>query len=141
MTAYIELMGAIPSHTNYLDGTMTIEFLTSDGEGRLPFAKEFLDENPKADGKAFQITSVVQAKSKKGYMLITNSFCYWLWNNSTEVKTLLPMLEKWVSGEEEGKELLIKLTKKSPSGGMIGIEREKPVTWNKEGNDFTTLVF
>jgi hypothetical protein len=121
---------------------MALDFLTDDsGDGRLPFVKEYLELNPKQNGKQFTITEVVKVKSGKGYILNTAKFAVWIWSNSTVTKKLMAVLHGMIEDNARHMPLVVVLDKSTSEHFKLAFDDEKPCTWvkleNREGYSVT----
>jgi hypothetical protein len=109
-----------------------MKLITNAGGSNL-FASEYLSENPDKDGEVFYVSSVELASSARGYFLRCDGFSAWIFKNSSEAKSLLPMLEQWSSPKSKhGYALVVQLSSQQPKTNcLIGVDEESKYTWVK----------
>jgi hypothetical protein len=109
-----------------------MKLITNSGGSNL-FAAEYLAENPDQDGKVFYAYSVERANSGKGYFIRCDGFSAWIFKNSVEAKTLLPLLEQWSSPKSKhGYGLIVQLaSQQTRTGCLLGIDEEQKYSWVK----------
>lgn len=109
-----------------------MKLITNSGGSNL-FAAEYLAENPQEDGKVFYVFCVELANSGKGYFLRCPGFSYWVFKNSVEAKTLMPLLEQWSSPKSKhGYALVVQLSSEQPkTNALLGIDEDSKYTWVK----------
>lgn len=118
---------------------MAISFLDEQesSSGSLEFASDYLETNPKADKKFFDVTEIYLVKSGKGYMIKTENFACFLWKNSKVAKQLIEALKYYVQ-KGKGFQIVCQLDKKAKEKYRLGSDNEKPVIWYEVGGKYTT---
>lgn len=119
---------------------MAISFFEAEsvGNGSLPFANEYLDENPRENGKVYTINEFKLVNSGKGYLFTTDKFSGFLFKNQKTAKQIVEALEHYIK-QYHGFALVAKLDKSVKGAIVIGVDGDTPVTWHQLGNGFTTL--
>jgi len=109
-----------------------MKLLTSSSGSNL-FASEYLEQHPEADGVIFEVHSIELANSGKGYFLRCEGFAAWIFKNSKEAKTLIPLLEKWSSPKSKsGFMVVVQVSKDVPrTNCLIAVDDEQVATWVK----------
>lgn len=108
---------------------MGIQFFEQPSESvDLEFASNYLEANPKQNGKIFDLVSVKKAKSGKGYMLYTSDFIVWYYRKEKVLQQILEALDIFckVGG---GKQFVIQLDKTASKKFNIGIDEEREATY------------
>lgn len=108
-------------------------------QGNKLFLNEWLEENKGNKKTQFFIQEFRKVKSGKGYLVVTEEFNSFIWNNAKETKLLLEALEMYVKEPNLGRSLYLIL--KNPKKGefSLGCDMELPITWLAMGNGYTTL--
>lgn len=102
----------------------------------LVFAKEYLAEHPKEDGKQFQVTEVLLVKSNKGYLVKTDSFVTWLWKRSATATLLVQALDVYVR-DCYGFAIVCVLDKRHKDACRLGVDGDIPTMWYGSAKKFT----
>lgn len=115
---------------------MAIKFFDDEptGSGLLPFAKEYLEENPKENKKEFLIEEIWRVQSDKGYMVRTDKFLSFLFKNQKTTKQILEAL-KYYCEKQDGYALVCVLDKSAKNSVKIGVDFDKPTSWFTSGNE------
>lgn len=115
---------------------MTLKFFDAESptSGDLPFASDYLKENPKYNGEQYEVTEVVLAQSNKGYMVKTDSFILWLWKKQKLTTQLIEAL-KFYTEQQDGYKLVAVLDKTAKSMARLAIDFEEERTWFAVGNE------
>lgn len=113
---------------------------SKNNQGQKLFLNEWLEENKNNKQTQFYIQEFVKVKSGKGYLVVTEQFNCFIWNNAKETKLLIEALETYVKEPNLGRTLYVIL--KSPKKGEfnLGADMELALTWHAMGNGFTTLL-
>lgn len=106
----------------------------STGNGSLPFASDYLEEHPKANGKEFEVKELYRTQSNKGYMLITDCFSGFLFKNQKLTKQLLEALQLYCD-KQDGYALIAVLDKSAKNKFRLAVDFEKPRSWFTRGNE------
>lgn len=123
---------------------MAIKFFddsaSKSNQGSKLFLNEWIEENKTNKTTQFFIQEFIKVKSGKGYLVVTEQFNCFIWNNAKETKLLIEALESYVKEPNLGRTLYVVL--KSPKKGEfnLGCDLELPMTWHEMGNGFTTLL-
>lgn len=104
--------------------------------GNLEFAADYLKENPKEDGKIYEITEFKITSSGNGYLLYTDKFMGFLFKNAKVTKQIIEALEYYAS-QPNGYGFYAQLSKKAKNGINIAIDSDEPRTWFVSKNGFT----
>lgn len=116
---------------------MALQFFEgTESSGSLPFLDEYLESNPKAYGKTFQVEEIKKVKSGKGYLLQTDSFSAFIWNNEKLTKQLIEALKVYAE-TGEGYVLVIMPDKSVKSKFRLAADTERVANWFQRGNDFS----
>lgn len=115
---------------------MAIKFFDDEpsGNGSLPWAKEYLEENPKENKKSFPVEEISRVQSDKGYMVRTDKFMCFLFKNQKTTKQLLEAL-KYYCDSQDGYQVVCVLDKASKNSVRIGVDFDVPTSWFTSGND------
>lgn len=108
---------------------MPIEFFVQDEEQpSLDFLPDALEEDPKLNGKMFDVFSFKKAKSGKGYMLYTTHFIVWFFKKEKVLQQVLEALDFYCKSGK-GYQFVIQVDKKAKSKFHLGIDSEREVTY------------
>ena len=108
---------------------MAIEFFKQqETSPNLDFLNEYLEENPKSNGKIFDIYSFTKAKSGKGYMLSTSDFHIWFFRKEKILTQILEALDYYCK-TGEGLQFVCQIDKSVKSLCHIGIDEDRKVTY------------
>jgi len=108
---------------------MPIEFFVQDEESpSLEFLPDYLEENPKCDGKIFDVFSFKKAKSGKGYMLYTSHFICWFFKKEKVLQQALEALDFYCK-TGSGFQFIVQVNKKSKSKFTLGIDTDREVRY------------
>lgn len=112
----------------------------SRNQGNKLFLNEWLEENKNNKATQFFIQEFKKVKSGKGYLVVTEDFNCFIWNNAKETKLLLEALQAYVKEPNLGRTLYVVL--KNPKKGEfnLGCDMALPMTWHAMGNGYTTLL-
>ncbi len=128
--------------------TMAIKRLSSESNessSELKWLKEWFSSlSPKeqkiAKGATYMVTLVYKVPSGKGWLIETEHFKGWIWNNSPDGKQLVQDIERIRIGKLP---LLLQLDDNSKAGFYLGIDPdlEVEIDWevNEEGTEFKTM--
>lgn len=118
---------------------MAVTFFEAEsiGSGSLPFPDEYLEKNPKENGKIFTITEFSLVKSGKGYLFKTDVFCGFLWRKQKTTNQVVEALEYYCS-QPYGFALVCKLDKDVKGFCVLGVDTEQQTSWYALGNGYTT---
>jgi hypothetical protein len=106
---------------------MGIQFFEQDEEvTSLDFLPDALEENPKLNGKIFDVFSFKKAKSGKGYMLYTSDFICWFFKKEKVLAQALEALDYYCK-TGEGFQFVVQVDKKVKSKFSLGIDTERKV--------------
>lgn len=104
---------------------MAIEFFTDDEESpSLDFLPDALDENPKLDGKIFDVFSFKKAKSGKGYLLYTSHFICWFFKKEKVLTQALEALDYYCK-TGTGYQFVVRVDKKAKGKFHLGLDTER----------------
>lgn len=108
---------------------MTIEFFNQEEEvTSLEFLPDALEENPKLNGKLFDVFSFKKAKSGKGYMLYTSDFICWFFKKDKTLTQALEALDYYCK-TGKGFQFVVLVDKKLKSKFSLGIDSEREVKY------------
>lgn len=108
------------------------------GNGELPFLNEWLEQNPKNKKQEFLVREIIKAKSGKGYLVVTDDFCCFIWKNQPLTKLLIEAIEKWVKEPIEGYPIYVFLKKPNKQDFTLAADKSEPITWFASKNGYTT---
>ena len=104
---------------------MAIEFFTQDEETpSLEFLPDYLEENPKANGKIFDVFAFKKAKSGKGYMLYTSHFICWFFKKEKVLQQALEALDYYCK-TGTGYTFVVQIDSKAKNKFHLGIDNER----------------
>jgi hypothetical protein len=106
----------------------------STGTGNKPFASDYLKENPKQNGKQFQVREVYRTQSDKGYMFIFDDFSAFLFKNQKTAKQIIEALEFYCE-KQDGYALVGVLDKTLKNGIKFAVDFDEPTSWFTRGNE------
>lgn len=104
----------------------------------LPFAEDYLKENPKRNGQAIQVEEVLLVKSGKGYLIKTPECLGWLWRKEKVATQLLEALKYYVDNQH-GFGLFLVLDKQAKSKFRLAVDAEVPCSWFGTEKKYTVL--
>jgi hypothetical protein len=108
---------------------MAIEFFQQEEESTsLDFLPDALEENPKLNGKIFDVFSFKKAKSGKGYMLYTSDFICWFFKKDKTLTQALEALDYYCK-TGSGFQFVVQVDKKLKSKFVLGIDTEREVKY------------
>jgi len=108
---------------------MPIEFFTQEEDSTsLDFLPDALEENPKLNGKTFDVFSFKKAKSGKGYMLYTSDFICWFFKKEKVLQQALEALDFYCK-TGKGFQFVVQVDKKAKSKFHLGIDSDREVTY------------
>lgn len=108
---------------------MAIEFFAQEEESTsLDFLPDALEENPKLNGKTFDVFSFKKAKSGKGYMLYTSDFICWFFKKEKVIQQALEALDYYCK-TGSGFQFVVQVDKKAKSKFHLGIDDEREVKY------------
>jgi len=108
---------------------MPIEFFKEELETpNLEFVGDYLKDNPKSDGKLYDVDSIKKAKSGKGYMLYTSHFICWFFKKEAIMSQIIEALDYYCQ-VGSGYILVIQLDKKAKKGFHIGIDQDRETVY------------
>ena len=115
---------------------MALKFfdVEASGNGNLPFAKDYLEENPKENKKEFDIEELWLVQSNKGYMFRTDKFIGFLFKNQKTTKQILEALKYYVE-QQDGYQLVAVLDKSAKNSYRLAVDFDKPTSWFTSGNE------
>ena len=102
------------------------------GNGELPWLNEYIQLQPKAIGKTFQVNVV--AFSQKGVMLTTNNFKAFLYRSNPYYDFLMEALEVWTTDKLPVMALVALVDTNQKCKFQLGIEDQLESSWDKKGN-------
>lgn len=118
---------------------MAITFFDhSEGSIRKPFIEAYVTANPTCVGKEFYATEVSRTRKQTGYMVHTDAFSIFLFEDAKITSHLLQALQLYVS-THKGYELIIVPSDKSPYYA-IGVDENKRATWLYGAGKYTVAV-
>lgn len=104
---------------------MAIEFFAQEEESAsLEFLPDALEDNPKLNGKIFDVFSFKKAKSGKGYMLYTSDFICWFFKKEKVLQQALEALDYYCK-TGSGFQFVVQVDKKLKSKFSLGIDTER----------------
>lgn len=104
---------------------MPIEFFEQEEEkDHLDFLPDALEENPRLDGKLFDVFAFKKAKSGKGYMLYTSHFICWFFKKEKPLQQALEALDYYCK-TGTGFQFVVKVDKKLKSKFVLGLDSER----------------
>jgi len=108
---------------------MPVEFFKRDeGSLSLDFLPDALDENPKLDGKMFDVFSFKKAESGKGYMLYTSDFIAWFFKKDKIMVQVLEALDYYCK-TGTGYQFVIQVESSLKSKFNLGLDTDREVTY------------
>jgi hypothetical protein len=108
---------------------MAIEFFAQEEESTsLEFLPDALEENPKLNGKFFDVFAFKKAKSGKGYMLYTSDFICWFFKKEKVLTQALEALDYYCK-VGQGFQFVVQVDKKLKSKFQLGIDTEREVKY------------
>jgi hypothetical protein len=108
---------------------MAIEFFNQEEEvTSLDFLPDALEENPKLNGKLFDVFSFKKAKSGKGYMLYTSDFICWFFKKDKVLTQALEALDYYCK-IGSGYQFVVMVDKKLKSKFSLGIDTDREVKY------------
>lgn len=108
---------------------MPIEFFSQEEESQsLDFLPDALEENPKINGKTFDVFSFKKAKSGKGYMLYTSDFICWFFKKEKVLTQALEALDFYCK-TGSGFQFVVQVDKKAKSKFHLGIDTDRQVKY------------
>lgn len=108
---------------------MAIEFFAQkDEQTSLDFLPDALEENPKLNGKMFDVFSFKKAKSGKGYMLYTSDFICWFFKKEKVLQQALEALDYYCK-TGSGFQFVVLVDKKLKSKFSLGIDTDRTVKY------------
>lgn len=108
---------------------MAIEFFAQEEEQTsLDFLPDALEENPKLNGKMFDVFSFKKAKSGKGYMLYTSDFICWFFKKEKVLQQALEALDYYCK-TGSGYQFVVQVDKKAKNKFHLGIDTERSVKY------------
>lgn len=115
---------------------MALKFFDDEpnSSGSLPFAKDYLEENPRENKKEFEIEELWLVQSNKGYMFRTDRFIGFLFKNQKTTKQMLEAL-KYYTENQDGYALVAVLDKGAKNSYRLGVDFDKPTSWFTSGNE------
>lgn len=115
---------------------MALQFFDTEstGTGNKPFASDYLKENPKMNGKPFQVREVYRTQSDKGYMFIFDDFSAFLFKNQKTAKQIIEALEFYCE-KQDGYALVGVLDKTLKNGIKFAVDFDEPTSWFTRGNE------
>lgn len=119
---------------------MPIEFFVQDEEQpSLEFLADALEDDPKLNGKLFDVFSFKKAKSGKGYMVYTSHFIVWFFKKEKIIQQALEALDYYCK-TGEGFQFVIEVDKKAKSKFHLGLDTERQVKYVPLENTSYRLV-
>lgn len=106
----------------------------STNSGNKPFASDYLKENPKMNGKQFQVREVYRTQSDKGYMFIFDDFSAFLFKNQKTAKQIIEALDYYCENQD-GYALVGVLDKGLKNGIKFAVDFDEPTSWFTKGNE------
>lgn len=104
---------------------MAIEFFEQNEESiSFDFLPDYLEENPKIDGRLYDVVAFKKAKSGKGYMLYTSHFICWFFKKEKVLQQALEALDYYCKSGG-GFQFVVKVDKKAKSKFHLGIDNER----------------
>lgn len=104
---------------------MPIEFFSQEEEQTsLDFLPDYLEENPKINGKTFDVFSFKKAKSGKGYMLYTSHFICWFFKKEKVLQQALEALDYYCK-TGSGFQFVVQVDNKTKSKFHLGIDTDR----------------
>lgn len=108
---------------------MVIEFFNQEDEGKsLDFLPDALEDDPKLNGKMFDVYSFKKAKSGKGYMLYTSDFICWFFKKDKTLAQVLEALDYYCK-TGTGFQFVVLVDRKLKSKFTLGIDQEREVSY------------
>lgn len=108
---------------------MPIEFFKQEEETvSLDFLPDVLEENPKINGKTFDVFSFKKAKSGKGYMLYTSDFICWFFKKEKVLQQALEALDFYCK-TGAGFQFVVQVDKTLKSKFSLGIDTDREVKY------------
>jgi hypothetical protein len=108
---------------------MGIEFFVQEEEGiSLEFLPDALEENPKLNGRMFDVFSFKKAKSGKGYMLYTSDFICWFFKKDKTLSQAIEALDYYCK-TGSGYQFVVQVDKKLKSKFILGIDNDREVKY------------
>lgn len=106
---------------------MGIEFFSQEEEqSSLEFLPDALEENPKLNGKIFDVFSFKKAKSGKGYMLYTSNFICWFFKKEKVLQQALEALDYYCK-TGSGFQFVVQVDTKAKNKFHLGIDNDRAV--------------
>ena len=115
---------------------MAIQFFEEAVSIQLDFASDYLKENPKENGKSYEVTEVKLTNAGSGYMVYTDVCTGFYYKKEKVLQQLLEALEVYVDGQD-GYALFMVLDKKAKKGFSLGIDVEIKRNWFGCGKKYT----
>jgi len=107
---------------------MAIQFFEEAASIQLDFAADYLKENPKENGKSYEVTEVRLTNAGSGYMVYTDVCTGFYYKKEKVLQQLLEALQVYVEGQD-GYALFMVLDKKTKKGFSLGIDAEIKRNW------------
>jgi len=108
---------------------MAIEFFKQEEETlSLDFLPDALEENPKLNGKIFDVFAFKKAKSGKGYMLYTSDFICWFFKKEKVLTQALEALDYYCK-TGTGFQFVVQVDKKLKSKFILGLDTDRETTY------------
>jgi len=107
------------------------------GSGRLPYAKEYIMENPESIDVLFTVLRVV--RRPKGLLIVTDFFSGSVWSGRTSTENLREALDSWTNGTVPMGTLVVKIDEWG--NVLVGIDSTIPCTgWRKVGFEYHQIL-
>ena len=107
---------------------MAIQFFEEAASIQLDFAAEYLKENPKENGKSYEVTEIRLTNAGSGYMVYTDVCTGFYYKKEKVLAQLLEALQVYVEGQD-GYAIFMVLDKKTKKGFSLGIDVEVKRNW------------
>jgi len=107
---------------------MAIQFFEEAASIQLDFAAEYLKENPKENGKSYEVTEIRLTNAGSGYMVYTDVCTGFYYKKEKVLGQLLEALEVYIDGQD-GYAIFMVLDKKAKKGFSLGIDVEIKRNW------------
>lgn len=108
------------------------EIEESNGDGDRLFCKEYLEQNPRENGKQFPVRNIKLVKSGKGFIIDTDYFMCWIWKKSKIAGFLIEALETYVS-QGQGFTIYAVLDKTTKDCFRLAADPDVPSYWYELG--------
>jgi hypothetical protein len=98
----------------------------------LPFFEDYLASS-KDNELQYQVETILKTQSNKGYLLITERFCYFIWKTDKAIQAVLRILEEAEKNKKQAPGIFLVRRSKTETKLRIGLERETLWFYEKKG--------